>query len=223
MGYESVNPLIIYYPNTAPPLTTISGATVTDLGSPSAYNTAIFQGVNALVATGTDFAGPNYQVTATNEVFRLDSDPFTFEFWCRVGTSLPSNGASFVQVSLGNSNYSEQIGFDLFHEFNFQKLKLVQDNSVKTDITPDSSSITNLNHVAIQRHSALAYTLHYKGAVVTSWNHNQNFLFASGIRLEFAALSDNVPGTGMSQIRLTKEALYGTGAFTPPAAPFFTP
>jgi len=234
VAHDGLASLIIYYPNTPPPATTISGVTVTDLGSPSPYNTVIFQGVNALLAPSPNvYDGPSYSFTATKEVFDLGAKPYTLEFWCRVGTiPAASNYSSYVEVILANLLAPENMltGFILESESDFtptsRRINVYQqigESNIQGLSDPGGANVETFNHVAIQRHSELAYTAHYKGEVIESWNAASNLSLTNGIFLKITTQSENMPGASVSQIRLTNKALYGTSAFTPPTAPFFTP
>jgi hypothetical protein len=171
--------LVIYYPNTPPPLTTVAGITTTDLfpsysefdtryppelrGAPGPYDLTTFQGVNALQAPNTNnYYGPFWGFDFTDSTFNLGSGPFTLEFWWRLGTSLPGNNSAksaFVDVRLSSG------------------LEIISRSDVSF----------------------------------------------SDAYLEIAPWALNVPGTSISQIRLSRSARYGTGPFFTPFSPFYTP
>jgi hypothetical protein len=259
-GAAEVNELVIYYPDTPPPLSTVEGVTITDLwpdfaasrpsqyppGFPSSYVVDTFQGVNTIGAPDTDdYQGPYWGFSDLDDAVDVGSGPFTFEFWWRLGTSLPISDnptrSAFVQVEFGDglSNtggvyviLQYEGGSGVFYSPPNIRINAgdgeerIVDNIATYDwiFTEDvisSGDATSFNHLTVQRHNATDYTVHYKGAVLQSWTMPSISYSDLPIIISPAAL--NVPGTAISQIRLSKGALYGTGNFTPPSTAFFTP
>jgi hypothetical protein len=242
--------LIVYYLNNPPPLSTVRGVEFTDLisefqGVPGPYDITTFQGVNALQAPNTnEYLGPYWELDISDASFDIGSDPFTFEFWWRLGTSLPLSdsprSSSFVEVLYGRNNSGPggiyiilqyeggSFGFDNTPgvspppDFNTPNIKLVASDTssplINTTNYISSEDATSFNHIAIQRHNATDYTVHYKGQILQSWSM-PDFSF-TGKSFEFSPSAINVPGTALGQLRLTKRAHYGTGNFTPPTRPF---
>jgi hypothetical protein len=238
--------LVIYYPNTPPPLTTVAGITTTDLfpsysefdtryppelrGAPGPYDLTTFQGVNALQAPNTNnYYGPFWGFDFTDSTFNLGSGPFTLEFWWRLGTSLPGNNSAksaFVDVRLssGLEIISIIIQSDGGIPLDPPNIRLIAgdfDSSVDSETIVSNEDATSFNHLAIQRHNATDYTVHYKGQPLKSWSRSD--VSFSDAYLEIAPWALNVPGTSISQIRLSRSARYGTGPFFTPFSPFYAP
>jgi len=229
-----VNELVIYYPDEPPPLATVEGVTITDFeGGP--YGTTAFQDVNALQAPNTNnYLGPYWELSNIDNAVDVGSEPFTLEFWWRLGTSLPTNGnfSAYVSFSFGFIN-AGQPGIFTILQYEGQEAPLNVSPNIRivggtgtesieaTEDTISSGDATSFNHLAIQRHNATNYTIHYKGAVLRSWTMASFSYSSLPIEIQPAAL--NVPGAALSQIRITKSARYGTGTFTPPSTAFFTP
>jgi hypothetical protein len=245
-----VTELVIYYPDEPPPLATVEEVTITELQpgfvetSPNPYITTIFQGVNALQSPGNDdYEGPFWQVDS-GSAFDLSTEPFTLEFWWRLGTSLPiadDRSESQVEVALGYYETGIPVIFMNLVYFGYPgsfyypptiqiqasdgNLILVNNNftynQFVSEDTISTEDATALNHLVIQRYNATDYTVHYKGVLLQSWSMPS--ISFTDIKLQFGAFGLNVPGAALSQIRITKSALYGTGTFTPPSTAFFTP
>jgi hypothetical protein len=229
-----VNELVIYYPDTAPPLATVEGVTFTAFitGSRFAYETTSFQDVNALTVPTTTAGDPTkgafYNATLPTDPAYLTSDQLTFEFWGRAGTSLPQVSTtdaicvagllsadfnSFIDVSIG-AGQAAALRVNWGTEGGQAETRTVNLS------TADG---TSLNHVSLQRLSSRNYALHYKGQLVDSFTVPFDASVFAGGQVSFVVASSGIPGTALSQIRLTNTALYGTGNFTPPSTAFFTP
>jgi hypothetical protein len=87
--------------------------------------------------------------------------------------------------------------------------------------TLSSADATQYNHVAWQRHSANSYTVHYKGQLVISYETTSARDLSDGIDGQININAQNISGVGLSQIRISNSALYGTGTFTPPTEAFY--
>jgi hypothetical protein len=245
--YIPANELVIWYPDEPPPQATIEGVTITDLwpdfaasrpsqyppGFPSSYVVDTFQGVNTLGAPDTDdYQGPYWEFSNLSNALDIGSEPFTLEFWWRLGTSLPgSNSTKSAFVQLGFESAVGGVSVILQSDGGSPPL-FVPPNiaisagpgsnlAIDAEDVISSADASSFNHLAIQRHNETDYTVHYKGAVLQSWTM-ASFSYSS-VPIIIAPWADNVPGTAISQIRLSKGALYGTGFFTPPFQPFFTP
>jgi hypothetical protein len=239
--------LVIWYPDEAPPKATIKGVTITDLwpdfaasrpsvyppGFPSSYVVDTFQGVNTLGAPDTDYyQGPYWEFSNLSNALDIGSKPFTLEFWWRLGTSLPGSDwtkSAFVQLEFesavggvfvilrsdgGSPTLSSPPTIGMYAGPG-------SEYAMNTEDVISSADASSFNHLAIQRHNATNYTVHYKGAVLQSWTM-ASFSYSS-VPIIILPTAINVPGTAISQIRLSNSALYGTGTFTPPTKAFYKP
>jgi hypothetical protein len=235
------NRLVIYYIDTPPPQSTIEGVTIEDLypafsgGGTASYNTVTFQNVKALTApsASNDSTFPFWLINSPSEVFDFGSDPFTIEFWWRAYDTIVSAGDafSFVELNLGRTSYADQSG-ELYVLLEYEGRQdrgaeiLLRDLNVnigaRTSVS--NSDASAFNHIVIQRHSELAFTMHYKGSIIYSWDRTSDRSFTGKTSFTIGASNFFATGAGFSQIRMTKgKAIYGTGGFTPPTTAFFTP
>jgi hypothetical protein len=239
--------LVIWYPDEPPPQATIEGVTITDLwpdyaasspsvyppGFPSSYVVDTFQGVNTLGAPDTDYyQGPYWEFSNLSNALDIGSEPFTLEFWWRLGTSLPgSDSTKSAFVQLGFESAVGGVFVILRSDGGSPPLFMPPNIAVaagpgseyvmNTEDVISSADASSFNHLAIQRHNATNYTVHYKGAVLQSWTM-ASFSYSS-VPIIITPSAINVPGTAISQIRLSNSALYGTGTFTPPTEAFYDP
>jgi hypothetical protein len=220
--------IVIYYPDEPPILSSVEGVLFEDFSSPGVYSVTPFQGVNALQSLGTDaYDGPYWGADFTSEAINLGSGPCTIEFWWRAGSE-PTQTPELTEDSFIFFNVYSAFEFILTLELassdlfgvSTETFRISSDVSTQVSVSPEDAY--TFNHVAIQRHSALAYTVHYKGQLLLSWDMDADYSL-EGLYLEFYVASINIPGTSISQIRTTPKAIYGTGSFTPPAGPFFIP
>jgi hypothetical protein len=238
---SGVDELVIYYPDESPPLATVEGVAVTDWApsdplysqfGPSDYSTFTFQGVNALGTASSEFF--YWNINAPDETFDLGSEPFTVEYFVRLSSSYPFDSYSEALVEVGvfdadGGNFGVKFVFGLYSEVDFgvaPRVRIATDAPIGTleqFVLPTPSDVASFNHLVLQRHSSLAYTVHYKGELIYSWNESTNVSLAGKSRYRSFVSVIGTTGAGMSQIRITKSARYGTGSFTPPTEAFFTP
>lgn len=244
----STDSVVVYYGNSPPPLTTLEGVVVTDLAAPSPHQVVTFQGVNALQnPQNSTYAGPSWEFKSPGEVFTTDNEPFTFEYWARLGTSLPpSTYSPYAQA--GSYVTADIIAYNPVGEVDEKAYSVTTtlsyegDTGVANPLTIDIGGILGenvaddfadffviseasamaLTHVAIQRHNATSYTVHRNGVSIAAWTASETVPY-DNTKILINMGSINVPGTAVGQARLSRGALYGTGSFTPPTTPFFTP
>jgi len=226
--------LVVYYLDAPPPRTSKQGVIVEDLypafsgGGTASYNTVLFQGVRALTApsASNDLSFPFWLVDSPKEVFDFGPRPFTIELWWRAFDNIVSanNAFSYVALSLGPSitiilEYEGRQGRDPEIFLRDSQSAISSYQKIADVSYPEASSF---NHLAIQRHSALAFTAHYKGNVIRSWSRTSDVSFEDQTFFQISASNFFATGAGFSQVRMTKgKAVYGTSSFTPPTTPFF--
>jgi hypothetical protein len=233
--------VVIYYPDTEPPLATDSGIVVNDLNfsSESIWSTFVFQGVNALrIPSNTNFDDTSWRLDITTGSFNASANNLTVEFFARLGSNL--DGTPFPVSGWGlvirNSDESPLVGVNgLFDDsgtgngFVGEQLLLVgiddpnvepapgESYSYRQNIT--TSDATTMKHVAIQQINGNQVTVHYGGTKI----YDVAKTLTDATYIDFYVFSMRIDDPAISQIRVSNSALYGTGAFTPPSTAFFTP
>ena len=231
--------LVIWYPDEAPPKATIKGIKLTNFG----YGIVPFQSVNAFRTSpgGSEF-GAYFESSGFS--FLPQTGPFTFEFWGSVGDSAGSIIDPF-DVSLVDKSFLESggeegdgVGFisrvvipsfgpvetELKLNFAFAAYQEGFSTFSVTDqaLTPDA-----FNHIAFQRHNSTDYTLHINGVLIHSIHTETELSWPESMVVTGVVRPTGtgvfIPENAISQIRLSKSALYGTGTFTPPTKAFYKP
>jgi hypothetical protein len=228
--YSSAYPTIVVYYTAEGVATTAANASVQYfVGRGGVYGVTNFQGVNAFAPTSHPDPQGEFLVNVPSG-FPIGTDDFTFEAWGEVG-SLIDNG---LQISLYFLNESNSVTFLLsvslsigttFRRFVEWNKYIAPFASGNNQSTFSSSTPIPTTHMAAQRIGS-DIIFHLNGQVV-----DYNIVAGSASNydlpesLVISGLVDHQEGTAfLGQIRLTRgTALYGSGTFTPPSEPFFTP
>lgn len=210
--------LIVYYPNTAPPLTTAEGVTVSGDGSGnSAYAVVSFSGQNALS-----------QDEPLDEGWILQELPegsfpgeFTVEFYQKINNA-EGDGQSRVYVDFGDDDggFGVETVFPAYTpEQSGIEIRIFNNDNLDEIFQSASGQYV---HCSIQRIGQSQIVFHYGGSSVFS---TQDGFTGPMTFLQFGVTPNTTGGldTALGQIRITAQALYGTGSFTPPSQPFFIP
>jgi hypothetical protein len=226
-----VNELVIYYPDTAPPLATIEGVTIEEIAN-DVWSTFSFQGVNALEIPSNSSGNTTWWIIDfASESFNTELGSLTVEFFARIGTNATNdnnNKTSGWLAQLRNSNESERVA--VIGEFDadpFYRILAVNDSEVYpegADFYTYQQSVTSeaaatMKHFSLQLIEGAQIIAHFDGTKVYDSSRTvspMRYLF-------FYIFANEVSGTAISQIRITKSARYGTGNFTPPSTAFYVP
>jgi hypothetical protein len=214
--------LIIYYPDEPPPQATVKGTGFTDLNQGLDYSVTTFQGVNALITTVDDLAGPYWSAKVPSS-FTFNNDPFTIETWLRNGSSSPSLPITLAEIDI---YFDETFVFGAWVRRGFDPRKpgvhaLFNEDEFYDETT--LAEISDFEHICFQRINSTTFTFHRKGQLLKTWTASSPDL-SGELKVEFYAVSGDASlNPGVGQIRLTNTALYGTRNFKPPTRPFFVP
>lgn len=223
--------LVIYWTESGP-AASVEGVTFDEpyVGGDFNYGTEVFQGQLAARIQNSDEGGTYYPVI-DEDVFLIGGDDFTLEYFVKTSTASVSGGYVGVtikdQVNITNTKVVTNFPFGAVDDQFYYKLSTSHQTSEKTienDFFNGSSADTNVfHHVAIQKVSNTWY-VHLNGVSQPFFDGDRtlNFTFVDGVALEIGL--GGASGTAsLSQIRLSKPAIYGTENFTPPTEPFYIP
>jgi hypothetical protein len=221
------NESVVYYPNTAPPLTTSALAFVEEEFASGVYSTTSYEGTNALkISSNPDYDSYQFYITVSNSEFLGDNQSFTVEFFARLGASLSesSGNASYsgIQITTQTTSFDAILyyadGGVLVTGGAEQILQVGEGgNEVVTLTTTQATTVT---HISVQYIAGSKTVVHYGGSKI--YDESVSLDGLDYIILDIGSL--NVSDPLLSQIRLTAGARYGdSGTISIPSYPFFTP
>jgi hypothetical protein len=226
----SVPSLIIYYTATEV-ATTAESATISysDRFSGS-YGVTEFMGANALSPSGSGFTGGEFIVNVTDVPIGIQD--FTFEGWTTTGNTDNNNTQAwlyfpnlidstifYAAVSLlirdVVDGYRRDVSWRLNDPFFMASNAGLPTFNSSTPIPP--------THISVQRISGIIY-IHFNGEII-AYENGGPVEVDLGSSFSIYGRVDATAGTAsLGQIRMTSGVgIYGTGSFTPPTGPFFTP
>jgi hypothetical protein len=218
--YAVVTNLIIYYTATEVLSTNPDSVVTPSLFSGSSYGVTEFQGGNALRPTGGGYAGGFWTITFGS--LSIGTNDFTMEAWGTIG-----------------SDSDDLVGISIYGQFPFFcRLRLTRNRFdgiaerrvVATTSTSQGDNSTTMDspipfgsvHMAIQRINGLIY-FHVGGSSVPYESIGTPSLDSLSEGFMEVEVGSSPLTANLGQVRLSIGGIYGTGSFTPPTGPFFTP
>jgi hypothetical protein len=218
--YAVVTNLIIYYTATEVLSTNPDSVVTPSLFSGSSYGVTEFQGGNALRPTGGGYAGGFWTITFGS--LNIGTNDFTMEAWGTIG----SDDDDTVDIWI-YGQFPFFCHISLFrNRFNGAARRKVTAKTSSSEgsnsLTEDSPTSFGSVHMAIQRINGLIY-FHVGGSSVPYESIGTPSLDSLSEGYIEVGVGSSPLTANLGQVRLSIGGIYGTGSFTPPTGPFFTP